>query len=233
MCGRYTLSKPQAIPARFNAVDKDLNFDASYNIAPGFTSPVVFNNNQERLVKMMKWGLVPFWADDINIGYKMINARRENIENKPAYRVPVRKRRCLIPATGFYEWKPLNLEGKPEKYPWYYTVKNMQVFAFAGLFDIWKDKQDHELFTYTIVTTDSNELVDEVHPRMPVILEKEDEDLWTDPGTELNDALELLDAYPAKNMQSTPVSRRVNSPRNDDPNLLKPVDRPELNELFD
>ena len=221
MCGRYSLGKTGEISKRYNVSNYKTLFKPSYNISPGIKAPVIIRQSPNRVV-LMRWGLIPFWAKDISIGYKMINARAEGIENKPAFRRPLRISRCLVPSDGFYEWKRLNLEGKEEKYPWYIGLKDQEIFSFAGLFDKWSDAEGKEIYSYTIITCEPNDLLEEIHNRMPVILKKEDEDKWLDKFTALNDILKLLKTYPAEDLQSYPVSRRVNNPENDDKDLIKP-----------
>ena len=141
MCGRYTLGTIDGIQERYDAYNNPSPLiDISYNIPPGTINPVVAKRSPKGIY-MMKWGLVPFWAKEPNIGYKMINARSEGIALKPAFRKPIRTQRCLVPATGFYEWKKLNLEGKEEKIPWYIGVKDQEIFSFAGIYDIWLDAE--------------------------------------------------------------------------------------------
>ena len=132
----------------------------------------------------------------------------------------------MVPADGFYEWKRLTLEGKEEKFPWYIGLKGRALFAFAGMWDVWRDAQGVEILTYTIVITTPNELVQDLHSRMPVILHQTDEEAWLDSETPLSTVLDLLRSYPASEMLSYPVSTRVNSPQNDEPTLLEQVETP-------
>jgi putative SOS response-associated peptidase YedK len=224
MCGRYTLGKPEAIPKRYKTSGKMPLFRSSYNIAPGIRAPVITIESPKRVV-LMKWGLIPFWAKDPTIGYKMINARAEGIENKPSFKRPIRNSRCLVPSDGFYEWKKLKLEKKEEKFPWYIGLKDQEMFSFAGLFDRWKDAEGKEILSYSIITCEPNKVIEDIHTRMPVILKKEDEDKWLDTKAVLSDLLKMLKTFPEKDMISFPVSRRVNNPKNDDFNLIKPVDK--------
>src|SRR5215212_1789983 len=160
-------------------------------------------------------GLNPLLGERSKIAYSTINARAEDIAEKPVYRKPIRSQRCLVPADGFYEWKRLRLEGKEEKFPWYIGLKERTLFAFAGLWDVWKDAESVEILTYSIVTTTPNEVVSDLHSRMPVILHQTDEEAWLDSETPLSTVLDLLRPYPASEMRSYPISTRVNSPRND------------------
>lgn len=172
----------------------------------------------------MKWGLVPFWAKEPSIGYKMINARSEEIETKPSFRKPIRSQRCLVPASGFYEWKKVNLEGKEEKYPWHITVKDRKIFAFAGIYDIWLDAEKKEFFSYSIITTTPNKTMSGIHNPMPVILDEKDEEKYLDPASALTDILKLLRPFSDDKMKAYPVSIHVNSPRSDDASLIEPTD---------
>jgi putative SOS response-associated peptidase YedK len=223
MCGRYTLERINELEGRYDAYSAvNQPFSASYNIAPGTMNPVIARKSPNS-IRLMKWGLVPFWAKDPKIGYRMINARSEGIENKPAFRKPIRERRCLIPTTGFYEWKKLNLEGKEEKHPYFFKVKGDEVFSFAGLYDVWHDAEGKEFLSYSIITTKANSGVAEVHDRMPVILNKIDENTFLDPKTNLDTVLHLLKPYPAGNMDFWPVSNKVNNPANDNSKLTSRV----------
>jgi putative SOS response-associated peptidase YedK len=176
MCGRYTLTKPEEIPARFEISNQMPLYDASYNIPPASVNPIVVRRSPNK-VELARWGLIPFWAKDPRIGYKTINARAEDIANKPSFRKPIRSQRCLVPADGFYEWKTLTLEGKPEKFPWYIGLKGRKLFAFAGVYEV-ANLDGHETFTYSIVTTIPNKTMENLHSRMPVILHQKDEDKW-------------------------------------------------------
>jgi putative SOS response-associated peptidase YedK len=221
MCGRFAYWAVKKLKKRFDA-SGEVKSGPSYNIAPGAMTPVVRRKSPNQVV-MMKWGLVPFWAKDVRIGYKMINARAEGIENKPSFRKPIRSQRCLVPADGFYEWQRGNLEGKVEKYPWFVGLKNGETMALAGIWDVWKDAEGRELHSYAIITTEANKLVGKIHERMPVIMKQEDEDQWLNGETKLEEVLRLLKPYPAGEMVSRPVSRRVNNPENDDRGLVEEI----------
>lgn len=166
----------------------------------------------------MKWGLVPSWAKDEKIGYKMINARSEGIETKPSFRAAFKRHRCLVPTTGFYEWKKVDAKMKQ---PYFIRLKSGEPFAFAGLWEVWGPDN---LETFTIITTENNELIEPIHTRMPVILHEKDEAVWLDP--ELHDAdklKELLKPYPSEEMEMYEVSTFVNSPKNESPDCIKPI----------
>jgi putative SOS response-associated peptidase YedK len=180
----------------------------------------VIVNDSKKHVEMMQWGLVPFWAKDEKSGYKMINARAETLPVKPSFRKALSLQRCIIPAGGFFEWKHVD----KEKIPYYIFLKNQSVFGFAGLYDVWHDKQGRELKTYTIITTEPNALVEPIHNRMPVILEKQNEYEWLNPDeTEPARLVKLLHPYPAWEMEAYPVSRLVNSPANDTKEVIEPA----------
>ena len=222
MCGRFVKkSSKEELRKRFGFDDpQGVLLEPRYNIAPSQEHPVLIVEQDRRLLRMMKWGLVPHWSKDPKIGYKMINARSEGIEEKPSFRGPLKKRRCLVIADGFYEWhKPDN----KTKIPYYFSLKSGEPFAFAGLWDIW-EKEDQILQTFTIITTSPNELMEPIHNRMPVILRESDEARWLDPEiTDSKAVLSLLKRYPAEEMEYFKVSTIVNSPKNDVPECLIPV----------
>ena len=166
---------------------------------------------------MMQWGLVPSWAKDPSIGNKMINARAETLAEKPSFKGLIGKRRCLVLADGFYEWRK---EGKG-KIPMRFTLRGGEPFSFAGLWDSWKKPAGGELFSFTIITTQANNLLRPIHERMPVILNKEGEEKWLDP--DFKEIHELLVPYPVEMMEFYDVSKLVNSPRNDLPQCISPL----------
>lgn len=222
MCGRYTLTADatqiaERFQARFPQADA---WQPRYNAAPSQHLPVV-RWRDERFVDLLQWGLIPSWADDPRIGNRLINARAETVFSKPSFRAAVRRRRCLVPADGFYEWKKTP-EGKQ---PYRIALKDGGLFAFAGLWERWHDPQTGEpLDTFTILTTQPNELVATLHNRMPLILHPEHEAAWLDPATPEDELrLILTTIYPADRMTAYPVSRRVNNPRYDDPTLIQPL----------
>ncbi len=218
MCGRYSIGSPEEVLKKYDH-DKNLKLKPSYNIAPDTVNPVVAVRSPAKIY-LMRWGLIPSWVKDLKGGYSMINARAEGIEAKPAYRKPIRSQRCLVPATGFYEWKKLKLEKNPEKVPWYLKVKNQELFFMAGVYDVWKAPDGRELLTYSIITTTPNKLMSNIHDRMPVILEDKNLDEYLDPKTPLEDILKLLKPFPDSKMEGWPVSREVNSPKNNFPDLI-------------
>ncbi len=218
MCGRYTLKTPvEALAKRFEVKDVS-SVVPSYNIAPTQEVASVLSENGVRALEMLHWGLIPSWADDPEIGSRMINARAETVPEKPSFRRAFRSRRCLILADGFYEWRKTG----GGKQPHYIRLEDGSPFAFAGLWESWKNGR--EIRSCAIITTEANEIVGEIHDRMPVILHPEDYDLWLDPDFDEKDPLTtLLKPYPASEMEAYPVSRYVNSPSNDDPGCVQPV----------
>ncbi|HLJ57886.1 MAG TPA: SOS response-associated peptidase [Chthonomonadaceae bacterium] len=232
MCGRYTLrSSTQQIVMRFavaEVIDATFGYDdpaaPRYNIAP--TQPiVVITENSPRVLVRMRWGLVPSWAKDPSIGSRMINARAETLPEKPAFRTALMRRRCLIPADGFYEWRKEGKSGKVRQ-PVRFRLKDDGLFAFAGLWDEWGAPDGSPLHSCTIITVEANAVVAAVHDRMPAILRREDEAEWLDSSnTAVGDLLPLLAPYPSEEMEAYEVSRRVNSAAAEGPECIKPVDR--------
>ncbi len=221
MCGRYAivLDSGGSLQRRFSLEDVPGGPATHFNVAPTQTMPVVVRNSPNH-VEMMRWGLIPSWAKDAAIGSRMINARAETVAEKPAFRKPFRSQRCLVPASGFFEWKR---EGDT-KTPHFIHLTDEPLFAFAGLYDRWHDPNGEIVQSYTILTTEPNALMRGIHNRMPVILDREDEDLWLDPDiSEPERLLPLLRSYPATAMEAYPVSRMVNSPQNDSPLILEKV----------
>ncbi|HYT43259.1 MAG TPA: SOS response-associated peptidase [Methylomirabilota bacterium] len=226
MCGAYGLSVKDAkeVYDRFDIENTLDSFKPRYNIRPGQLNPIVTSSGDHNEISFMFWGLLPHWARDEKYKYKTINAKVETVAELPSYREPFRKKRCLIPATGFYEPDKLHVSKPP--FPWhYFHLKDQPLFAFAGLYDVWKDKQsDKEIYSYTLITTQPNAVVGSVHDRMPVILRKEDEKTWLDPDiTEPKELFPLLTQYPAKDMEEWEVGAEARNPRNDYPELLEPV----------
>ena len=218
MCGRYVLAPVEQLAERFDIQQEPLEFQPRYNVTPSQIMPVVVRNSPNRLVAM-QWGLIPAWSKAPRMQFSTINARAETLAKSPVFRGPFKSRRCLVPASGFYEWQA-QAQGKQ---PFCIRLSGGELFAFAGLYDIWRDDDGNELHSYTIVTTAPNELVAPIHNRMPVILRREDENAWLDPDSDLAHLLGLLRAYPASAMEAYPVSRGVNSPSNDSAELIQAV----------
>jgi putative SOS response-associated peptidase YedK len=223
MCGRYGFSVKDAkeIYNRFDIVNTLDDYSPRWNIAPGQMNPTITRHSPKQ-IKRMFWGLIPYWSKDDSFKFKTINAREEGIEDKPVYRKPFRTQRCLIPATGFFEWD----KSKKPSQPYYFTVKDEPIIAFAGLYDIWTDnKTGEEIWSYSIITTQANDLVNKIHPRMPVILSKENEEAWIDPDIVEPERLhEYLKPFNPDKMTMVPVSTQVNIPTIDEENLIKPLD---------
>jgi putative SOS response-associated peptidase YedK len=220
MCGRYILSHTtEEVAARFKVQEILFELTPRFNIAPTQPVPVV-RQNGSRVLDGFRWGLVPFWAKDPQIGNKMINARAETLAEKPSFKKSLAQRRCLIPADGFYEWMR---KGK-EKQPMYIHPASGDVFAFAGLWDEWRSPDGSPLRTCTIITTTPNELMSGIHNRMPAILRPEDEELWLDKSiTDAPELLSLLRPYPDEALKAQPVSTAVNSPVFDSPQCVESI----------
>ena len=221
MCGRYLLHTPvHRLQQAFGFTELP-NLTPRYNIAPTQTVPIIRQqaSGEGRELALVRWGLVPSWAKDVGIGGKMINARAEGIAAKPAFRTAFHKRRCLVPADGFYEWQKV----AGGKQPMLIRLRSGGPFAFAGLWERWRGP-DGEVETSTIITTTPNALTAPIPDRMPVVLDPADYDRWLDPAQP--DAEALLRPCPDDWLVAVPVSRRVNSPRNDTVDLIEPFSNP-------
>lgn len=223
MCGRFTLHHDASqVAMRFDAERVLFSPESRYNIAPQQGVSVVrLDAEGVRVLEGLRWGLVPFWAKEPGIGGKMINARAETLAEKPSFKAALTRRRCLIPADGFYEWD----KAGGTRQPVHFRLRDGGLFAFAGLWEEWRDPAAPDdappLRTCTIITTEPNTVVGRYHDRMPVILPAEDESFWLDPTVRRpSDLLPLLVPLPDERMECYPVSRRVNSPATDDPSLL-------------
>ncbi|GIQ69206.1 putative SOS response-associated peptidase YoqW [Xylanibacillus composti] len=191
-----------------------------YNVAPGQLIPAIVHDGTKNRLGELKWGLVPNWAQDAKGGFKMINARAETVREKPAFRASFQRKRCIIPADGFYEWKETK---DRRKQPMRIVLRDRSLFAMAGLYDTWMAPDGSKLSTCTIITTAPNALMRDIHDRMPVILRREDEALWLDRRESNEDRLlALLQPYPADEMEAYPVSPKVGSVKNDDPDCAEP-----------
>jgi putative SOS response-associated peptidase YedK len=219
MCGRYSLIFIDDLGKRFRIYDPMLGIRSHYNIAPSQMMPVIVQHEHVEMV-MMQWGLIPNWVKDPKKSMHPINAKAETLAEKPMFCGLLENRRCLVPASGFYDWKK---DGK-RKIPYYIHLKETPLFAIAGLYDIWYDAGNVAHPTYTIITTDANELVAPLHNRMPVILKQEDENRWLSGDTPPADEMKkMLGPYPPGEMDAYPVSSRVNSPDVDDEQLIRPL----------
>ena len=222
MCGRFSqTATPDIIAAQFAVTDPPL-FQPRYNIAP--TQPVATirlnPTSGTRECALLRWGLIPSWAKDSRIGNQCINAKAETVAEKPAFRSSFAKCRCLVIADGFYEWKP----GLTHKQPFYISLTDRRPFAFAGLWARWEPAESDPIESCTIITTQPNELVANIHNRMPVILDPTMYEPWLDPSFQNREFLEsILRPFPADHMMVVPVSTLVNSPRHDAPQCLEPA----------
>lgn len=220
MCGRFTLkTSPAALQAELNLlVGHELA--PRFNVAPSQRVAVVTNHG-DRKVELFRWGLIPSWAKEASIGNRMINARAETLAEKPSYRTPLKKRRCLVLADGFYEWKT---DGK-RKTPVYIQMASQRPFAFAGLWETWRNERDEIVPTCTIITTTPNPFMSRYHDRMPVILPPDRFAQWLSPDpTEANVLLPLLTPWEGEPLQAHYVSTLVNSPANDRPECMDPLE---------
>ena len=220
MCGRYSfILEDEMIKERFGVTVRSAIYKARYNCAPTQKLAVISNENPGEL-SLYRWGLIPFWAKDISIGNKLINAKSETILEKPSFRNSFKSRRCLVLSDGFYEWKKGAV-----KTPYRITRRDGSAFAMAGIWDKWKSPEGDEIRSFSILTTSPNSLMEKLHDRMPVILDRETEKKWIE-NTSEEELLELLKPCPASSLVAWPVSALVNSPRNDVREILDPVGEP-------
>lgn len=220
MCGRFTLTVTiEQLMERFLFEDVPFDYSPRYNAAPGQWIPAIIAQDGKNRIGPLRWGLVPSWAKDEKIASHTINARVETIMQKPAFRTAFERRRCLIPADGYYEWKTLP-DGK--KQPVRIRLKDEGVFALAGLYEIWTSPDGKKLSTCTIVTTQADGWLKEIHPRMPVILRREDEAVWLDRTRfDPKRLLQCCEPYPVGQMEAYPVNPRVGNVRYDTPDLIE------------
>ena len=221
MCGRYTLhQKVDDLDQHYNLASEPSDIHDNYNVAPGQIMPVVTHDGTNRKLELMKWGLIPAWAKDPTIGYRLINAREDSIFDKPLWRNLVLRKRALVPADGFYEWqKPAEPKGR--KQPYYIHPKRISLFSFAGVWETWEDAEGKEWKTYSIITTEPNKEMAEIHNRMPVILYPEDETDWLEPTIVDRINLEpLLRPLEDHGLDMNKVSEDVNSTSNNYQGLI-------------
>ena len=227
MCGRYAFYESwQEFLREYNIeVDHVNEFPPVYNAAPSMRLPVLYQSDAKRHIDIYRWGLIPHWSKDEQIGYKMINARGESVATKPAFRKPFASQRCLVPASGFFEWKK---QGKT-KQPWFIRFSESAPMWFAGLYDEWISTDSGEVIpSFTIITTEANEAMEELHDRMPAILRPDSFNPWLDPQNRNTEELtSLLQPWPDSNLTMHPVSREVGNPRNQGKELVEP-----MNDLF-
>lgn len=220
MCGRFIQDSPfPVLLQEFDLRSAEVEILPRYNIAPTQDVFAVINEDGNRLTRC-RWGLIPPWAKDPAIGNRMINARAETVAEKPSFRRSFRNHRCLVVATGFYEWR----KDEARKIPVYVHLKDTRPFGLAGLYSDWRSPEGQVIRTCTIITTETNRLLEPIHDRMPVIISREDRGLWLDPEVHDPRTLQpLLKPYPSEEMETWDVSTRVNSPANDGSELIKPV----------
>lgn len=219
MCGRYTLIVIDDLGKRYRIYDPTLGIRSHFNIAPSQMMPVIVQHEHVEMV-MMQWGLIPHWVKDPKKSMHPINAKAETLAEKPMFCGLLKNKRCLVPASGFYEWK----KNGTRKIPFYIHLKESSLFAIAGLYDVWYDAFNVAHPTYTIITTDANELVAPLHDRMPAILQREDESRWLSGDAPTSDEMiKILCSYHSGEMDAYPVSSRVNSPDVDDEQLIQPL----------
>lgn len=217
MCGRFTLTETDKISSDYDINIQDLNLVPRFNIAPAQDIPVIVSPGK---LMLLKWGLIPYWAKDPAVGSKLINARAETLEERPSFKYPLRQRRCLVLADGFYEWQQTGRT----KIPYRIALRDRSLFTFAGLWDTWQSPAGSTISSCSIITTTPNSLMQRLHQRMPVILPRGAEKLWLDSNIRDVQLLKnLLVPYPAELMRAYQVSSRVNSPKNDDPECIEPV----------
>jgi len=220
MCGRFYLDVPADELMSHFGLELVPTLEPRYNIAPSQSVPAILDTARGRELRMLRWGLIPFWAKDEKIGYRTINARAETVDSKPAFRDAFRHRRCLIPASGFYEWQA----GADGKQPYCIHPSKGSLFAFAGLYEHWRDGTGNRIDSCTILVTRANDRIQTVHDRMPVILSPENYGAWLDPQTQDPAILKpLLLPAPADQVDLHAVSIRVNSPKHDDPSCIAPL----------
>lgn len=220
MCGRFYLDVQQdELKNHFNLTSAP-DLIPRYNIAPSLEIAAVLVGNHGRELKMLRWGLVPFWAKDAKIGYRTINARAETVDTKPSFRAAFKYRRCIIPASGFFEWKTQ----KDGKQPYCIHPANAPLFAFAGLYEHWESETGQVIDSCTIIVTAANERVRPIHDRMPVILDPVNYKAWLDPATKDPEIMKsLLKPCPDEAVDLYPISKRVNNQRNDSPENIVPM----------
>ncbi len=223
MCGRFSLNAdPTQLKKMFPWLTIPDEMQPRYNVAPSQPVSVVPNDGQNKL-DFFVWGLIPSWAKDPKMGSRMINARSETVDQKPSFRAAFRRRRCLVLADGFYEWK--RTPGTKSKTPMYIKLKSNDTFALAGLWEIWHSNDGSEIRSCTIITTEPNEYLRDIHNRMPVILPREAYQFWLDPGEpDTGELKALLQPYPADQMAAFPVSKTVNNPANDVATCIEPIE---------
>ena len=220
MCGRYSFAPDlKVVNEHYDITASPEDAAPNYNCAPTQMLPVISNDQPHKLSRY-RWGLIPFWAKDASIGNRLINARGETIASKPAFKNAFKRRRCLVPADAFYEW--LKPDKGKLKIPFRIVLKNQPVFSMAGIWEEWKDPAGEPVRSFSIITTTPNALMAEIHDRMPVILPKEKEEAWLN-ATDEADLQKMLEPFPAAQMEACRISEKVNSPRNNSPDIIIPA----------
>lgn len=224
MCGRFSLYADfKVIMDRFNIEEtmiEEEDYTPSYNVAPSQMVMAVVNDGSKNRLGKLKWGLIPPWAKDEKIGYKMINARAETAAEKPSFKKALRQKRCLVVADSFYEWQ----RSGDKKIPMLIKMKSGEPFAFAALWETWQSPNGKKVNSCTILTTEPNSLMEKIHDRMPVVLTKEEEDIWLDPKVNDPETLsKLMKPFNPSKMEAYEVSSAVNSPKNNSPELIEKV----------
>lgn len=219
MCGRFTLTyKTKELQMLLGLPDSNLDWQPRYNIAPSQPIASILDKESKK-IEFLRWGLIPSWAKDVSIGNRMINARSETIMDKPSFKNAFNRRRCLILADGFYEWKQAKTKGTPSQ-PYYFYLEDKQPFALAGIWEIWQSSDGSEIWSTAIITCDANDIVNPVHERMPVIFDKEDMFNWLDDRTE-SELVSMMKPFSAERMGFHKVGKGVNSPFNDVPECIQ------------
>lgn len=222
MCGRYTITVTlEELLLRYDMYDTYMpRYSPKYNVAPGQQVMAIVHDGQRNKLGELRWGLIPEWAKDEKMGYQMLNARSETLADKPAFRKPFERKRCLIPADSFYDWKGT---GK-HKQPMRIMLRSKELFSMAGLYDTWTSPEGVRISTCTVITTESNEMMKDIHERMPVILPRDKEAVWLDRSMKnVGQLRPLLQPYPSELMMAYPVSSRVGNVRNDDELCIEPI----------
>lgn len=218
MCGRFTMTaNPEELMARYGVEQLTFEYQLRYNIAPSQLIPAVIESNGERRIGQLRWGLIPSWAKDEKMAYSTINAKAETVHEKPAFRNAFQRKRCLLPADGFYEWQ----KDGGKKQPMRIVMKDKSIFSMAGIYDTWVSPEGVKIHTCSIITTKPNRLMEPIHDRMPVILRREDEGIWLDREKQDVEMLQsLLLPYSEEEMFAYPVAAMVGNVRNDLPECI-------------
>ncbi|MDF2964728.1 MAG: hypothetical protein K0Q51_116 [Rickettsiaceae bacterium] len=217
MCGRFTVTLSDIALETEYGITNNVELKPNYNVTPLSNIPVIIKDEKNDFkLQFMHWGLIPHWSKDISISHKLINARAETLQEKPSFKKSFQSKRCIIPASGFYEWK------KETKQPYYIKPKE-GFFSFAGLWDQWKSSEGQIINSCTIITTEANDALKNIHHRMPVIISREDRNIWFDSNAGRDELKTLLHPYTETNIECIEVSKRVNSPSNNDASLINPL----------